>query len=155
MKLFILLFLCAVFIECVPTRPPNPAFYCHHRYGQHHHFRILSPLTPTPPYMISATTDATVYYRHHFQRLCISPLCMIATTTDSYIHILSPLPPTPTPHRRVDCYVVPLLPPNTARHRGVVDCAGVWNSFQEKREIEVAVVHQYVETYPTSNYKWV
>ena len=133
-----------------------------------HHFRRLRILLPpllTSPYMIA--TKISVYYCHHFRRLrilspyiasiyplCISPPYMIVTTTDASVHILSPLPPTPAPHRRVYCAGVPHLPPNPAPHRRLVDCAGTWNSFKGKRKREVAVVHQYVETDPTNNYKW-
>ena len=145
------------------------------RYHRRH--RILSPPFPTPPYIISTTSDASVYYCRHFWRLrilspppflyiiattsgtsvyClrISPTYIIATTTDTSVHILSSLPPTPSPHRIVDCAGVPSLPPNPVRHRRVFYCAVVWNLFQGRWKREVLVVHQYVETDTTSNYKW-
>ena len=115
-------------------------------YDYYQHLRIWSPPLPTTLYIIAATSEVSVYDRiRHFRILspplpttpyiasvyclCISPPYLIATTTDTSVHILSPLTPTPDPHRRVDCSRVPPLPPNTTRNRRVVDCAGVWNYF--------------------------
>ena len=68
-KLCLLLFICAVFIYYAPTHQPNPAFYRHHLNGCHHHLFILLPPTLTPLNMIAATTNATVYDRHHHIRI--------------------------------------------------------------------------------------
>ena len=100
-KLCLLIFLCAVSIDYVPTHPQNPTLYRHHLYSCHHHLCILLPPTPTPPNMIATIADASVYYRRHHLRILFPPLLtpvyIIAATSDvsvydhhHHFHILFP-----------------------------------------------------------------